>query len=506
MPNESLKSYLNLKLTKLDIFSLLVAFGGTLLMNLSPVQKSSSAMPIAFLMAGICYLRPISGFYFIAFAQTMPELIGGSFNPAQIGAIAWLVVALPRLLWLRFSGLGYLWVFLPSLAWGSIVTQHFPISFSLPLGNLEKALIYTIIACQLANAARGEYLKCLLGLSLGALSVSFSFWFNAAGLPVDLSTWGDARGGFHRMGGAGTDAVMLWVGTLMGLGGVLGTNMTLNTVTPKDPWASHMSKLSLLVLVLAGPPIIATMTLAAYLGFAIMVGTYIFLMFKAGKMGMLIKPILIASLALGLMLSTNLFRSRDRLMGMSGWYGKYSERHHTTLGTRKAVWEISLRTIAENPLFGAHSNEAKEDIPDEYKRREFMFLSHNVFLDVGRGSGIPGMLLYSFFIFYPLVRMIKRLKFDLSLPFILFYLALMIFLNVLSVIFYKTIWAFWMLAAIVSGYSGSKPSVAEDLRASPSLSGGELNPLPLQRDVRSKEMTPFSRRGVGRATLKNMSR
>ena len=472
-----LQSYLNLKLTMSDVACLLVALGGTMLMNLAPVQKSLAAFPVVFVMAGVCFLRPISGFYFIAFAQTMPVHIGGSFNPAVIGVLAWLFIALLRLPWLRFGGLGHLWVLAPWLLWNGAVLAQFPISFSYPLGELEKAIIYTIIACQLVNASRGEYLKCLLGLSLGALSVCFSFWFHAAGLPVDLSTWGDFRGGFQRMGAAGTDSVMVWVGALMGLGGLLGINMTLNAVIPKEPWASRMSKLSLLALVIAAPPLTATMALGAYLGLGIIVGSYLLLMFKAGKAHKLIKPVFIAFVALSLMFSTNLFRSRDRVLGIFGWYNKFSKMHHTDLGSRSDVWRISLQTIAEHPLFGTVSEQSEQEIPDEYKRRVSRFVSHNVFLDIGRDNGIPGIIFYALFIFYPLARLIKKMNFMYFLPFFLFYVSVVIFLNVLSYPFYKTIWAFWILAAIVGSAISETPSMDSlDLISDDSENTAECRP------------------------------
>ncbi len=60
-------------------------------------------------------------------------------------------------------------------------------------------------------------------------------------------------------------------------------------------------------------------------------------------------------------------------------------------------------------------------------------MSHNVFLDVGRGSGIPGIICFSLFFFAPVHRMLRRRHFTVYVPFLLAYFAVFVFLMSVSV-------------------------------------------------------------------------
>lgn len=97
-----------------------------------------------------------------------------------------------------------------------------------------------------------------------------------------------------------------------------------------------------------------------------------------------------------LMYALNLFQTRSRIDALFDYYQRASSAHSSHF-SRSDVWEYSLKTIATHPVLGRRFNNDVEDIPPEYAYYGD-YLSHNVFLDYGRATGIPGMLFGGFFL------------------------------------------------------------------------------------------------------------
>jgi O-antigen ligase len=88
-------------------------------------------------------------------------------------------------------------------------------------------------------------------------------------------------------------------------------------------------------------------------------------------------------------------------------------------------------------------------MPGGYAEKGY-FMSHNVFLDYGRSSGIPGMLLFAWFFFWPAVRVYRQGLVVPYMPFLLAHFAFLVFFVSLSFLFYKAFWGFWMLMAVAA--------------------------------------------------------
>jgi hypothetical protein len=188
-------------------------------MHLGPVLHSPLGVPLLYVLAAASFLSPISSFFFIACGQFLPFPEGSPHNPAQAGVLVWLPMVLLRYRRLNLRNVTRLWPVLPWLGWFALLALE-PVF--LPQSDYFKALVYSIIACQLANEAKGHFLKCLVGLSLGALLVMTAYWAQQLGLPVELSDWGGEREGIARLGSVRADAVMVWPALLMGISGLVG--------------------------------------------------------------------------------------------------------------------------------------------------------------------------------------------------------------------------------------------------------------------------------------------
>ena len=201
-------AYWNCRLSRWEWRLLLVAFGLSVVVHLTPVLQSGRAKPLLFGLASLCFLSPTTGFFFIGASAILPSQTPEAYTlgremgtarealPAELtdvaakyGFIAWVVVT--AVWYRRFSlrGLAALWPLAPFLLWvmfaggvSSVMDEEY-----------LKAVLYSIMACQLANESRGRYLKCLLGLCFGALVVMVGFWGQRLDLPIELSNWGDRK-------------------------------------------------------------------------------------------------------------------------------------------------------------------------------------------------------------------------------------------------------------------------------------------------------------------------
>lgn len=442
----------NVALTRLERWILPLCVLITMLLQVKPILHSALALPLILTMSCLCWLTPTTGFFYIACAQFLPFPESMALNPAQIGVATWIGVTLIVYRRIDLAGLRLLWPVLPWLIWYWLITGE-PIY--LPNSEYSKAIVYAIIACQQVNAAKGRYLKCLLGMCLGTMMATTAFWAWQLGLPVDLSTWGGERSGYARLGGVRADAVMIWPPLLMGCFGTLGLTLSA-MVSGRFPTQVHRLRLlTIASFFIAIPPLVATMTHGAYAGFAIMAALSGLLYFRINRLRRVqrhstsLTPVVMgAALVMLIIYATNAFNTRSRIEALYAYYQRTADEYGAA-ASRTDVWEYSLRTIAQHPLLGISFNNDIEEIPLEYAEYG-NYLSHNVFLDYGRWTGVPGMLTVAFFFFYPFVRLWRRSDNWRFLGFFFFHFALLVFWVSLSFQFYKTFWGFWMLAAMVA--------------------------------------------------------
>jgi O-Antigen ligase len=447
-------SYWNFKLTLTEILLLCSAFILILTIHLEPILHSRYAFPLTVLLAVLCYLSPVSGFLFIACSQYLPYPEEASLNPSQLGFLVWLPVVLLRYSCVRLTGLWRLWPVLPCLIWYMLMTGD---KIYLPENNYFKSLCYAVIACQLANEARGEYLKCLFGLCLGAVLIMSAYWCNQAGLPVELSDWGNSREGIARTGGTRADSVMVWPALSIGVSGLIGLQLALGLFLSPRPSPAWLTWLAAVLCVGSLPPLVATMTHAGIASLVLLsigvlaVCVRIFWVggFGQGRIRLVATLVVIAAVLAIAGYMNDAFSMRTKAGAIKDYYNEAAQESGT-LASRNDVWIYSIRTILKYPAFGVVNSHEPEEIAPEYIDNPEGYVSHNLFLDYGRFTGIPGMILLALFFFYPARKMAFSSQWASYTPFLLVHLAMLIFWMSLSYIHYKTFWAFWMLAAMAA--------------------------------------------------------
>lgn len=444
--------YWNCSLTKLERWILPLCLIVTMLLQIKPILHSAAAMPMIAVMSSLCWLTSTTGFFYIACAQFLPFPEGMAFNPAQIGVMTWLAVSFIRYRRIDLSGLMMLWPVVPWILWFWVITGENVFSFN---SEYFKAITYAVIACHQVNVSQGRHLKCLLGMALGCLMATTAFWAYQLGLPVDLSTWGGERSGFARLGGVRADAVMIWPPLLMGCFSTVGITLAAMISNRYPGQIQRLKTLTVAAFFVSVPPLVATMTHGAYAGFALMMLFVALVYLKMRSMRVTrtrntgLMPTVLGLAAVFLLIYlTNAFQTKSRIDALYDYYSRTAGEYGAA-ASRTDVWEFSLRTILRHPIVGTRFNNDAEDVPLEYASYG-EYLSHNVFLDYGRATGIPGMVLVMFFFFYPFVKLWKRSDNWRFLGFFLFHFALLIFWMSLSFQFYKTFWGFWMLAAMTA--------------------------------------------------------
>jgi hypothetical protein len=447
-------SYWNVRPTWIEVLLLGSALILILAIHLGPILHSNFALPLTVILAAVCYLSPMTGFLFIACSQYLPFPEEASLNPSQIGFLVWLPVVLFRYSRVRLTGLWRLWPVLPCLIWYMLTTGE---KVYLPGNNYFKALCYAVIACQLANEARGQHLKCLFGLCLGAVLIMSAYWANQAGLPVELSDWGNSREGIARTGATRADSVMVWPALLIGVSGLVGLQLALGLSRSPRPSPGWLTWLTVILCIGALPPLVATMTHAAIVSVALVsigiIAVWVRIAwageFAPGRVRLGVTLAAAAALLALAGYANDVLSLRTKVKALIDYYEE-AARETGTFASRNDVWTYSIKTILKYPVFGVVNSRDPEEIAPEYIDNPEGYVSHNVFLDYGRFGGIPGMVLLALFFFYPACKMAFSSQCSSYTPFLLTHLAMFIFWMSLSYVHYKTFWAFWILAAMAA--------------------------------------------------------
>lgn len=449
-------SFFQYKLSVLETFCLAIVMISALLLQLNPILKSSLASVLLIITATVSWLTPVSGFAYIAAAQILPIPADSLINPAQIGFITWLVVTPFRYRRLCLQHWKIVLVYLPFLVWFVILTGQ---NIFLLNGEYAKVVFYIIIALQLANEAKGQYMKCLLGLCCGCLTVAFGYWAHQLGLPVTLSKFGGSRSGFFRLGGVRSDSVMVWPPMLMGSFGILGSILSFFFYSSnKQETSRYIWLLAIFIIFVTVPCLMATMTHAAFSGFVLMVVFFVSL-YLAPQNNILIsesnrrqiqKMLVVIFLLICSMFILNSFRISERLSALSMFYGKQSKGLGIA-ASRTDVWNQAIQIIIDYPFLGLFGNNVIDPETTSHSKVAGGYLAHNVFLDYAVQVGIPGMLMLAGAFGAPIIILVRRrIPFAYFAGFLCFFFACLIFWMTLSFQFYKTFWAFWMLFCLAA--------------------------------------------------------
>lgn len=438
-----------------EIFCLFSVIFSSITLQINPILNSGFADILLICTAAISWMFPVSGFTYIAAAQILPIPPDSLINPAQVGFYTWLVITPLRYRRFSLTGWQVMLAYLPFLLWFWAISGQ---NIFDPGGEYAKVIYYGIIGIQLANEAKGEYSKCLMGLCFGCITVSFGYWASQIGLPVSLSEYGGFRGDFARLGGVRADSVMVWPPLLMGCFGFLGIVLsTIVSIGRKRAISKVLIGTALIIVFLTVPCLIATMTNGAVSGFILM---NIFLLsmytspqnnrYISQKNNRIVQRLFVFSLVvICILFFFNVFGMSDRIVALFHYYEGQSEDLGVA-ASRTDVWEQAIQLIQDYPLIGVLGNDALDQVQALGASTGEGFLAHNVFLDYGLQVGLPGLFLLIGAYILPILYLWKSKTWLPFAGFLCFYFACFIFWMTLSFQFYKTFWAFWALFSLAA--------------------------------------------------------
>ncbi len=446
------RNYLDISLSPFEKRLIVVLGILLILLHLTPINHSIIAGALLCLLFFLAFLSPMLAFAIIPIGQFLLPAPGIPVMPAMLVFIFWLgSLFYVQQLHFTVKGIGALSIWIPYFCCVMIKYTYLPLSF---LSSFFGAASTCLIVNNLVWRSDGRFLKCLLGFSAGCGMVCLAFWLNKLGLPVQLSQ--EFRDGMIRWGGLRASSAQMWYPIFIFFCGFYGTILVL---LKKQKPVVGLMKITLVGTVGTVIPLIYTYTNTSFFGILIIV-SFLFLLyiyhFRSFLSGAKVKCIqlLLCAIVLGsLCLFFNVF---DVYRIITRWENTYhtSAEEIGILGTRDGLFQHCLQRIAEYPFWGRPLGEydpPPDPIPSEYKKYGF-YLSHNVFLDVGRLLGIPGIIAFGLVILYPILIWGKKSFCVAYVPFVGLFLATMIFLNILSFPWNKILWACWMFILMAAQY------------------------------------------------------
>jgi hypothetical protein len=386
-------AFWDFRMSTMEVCLLVGVVMGGVSLHLGPVLHSALGVVLLYALAACSYLSPVTAFVYFACAQFLPFPESSPNNPAQIGVLVWLPVALLRYRRINLGGLSRLWPVLPFLIWYEVLTDE---HIYLPNSEYMKALFYSAIACHFINESKGQHLKCLFGLCLGAILVMIAYWALQLGLPVEINDWGADREGFARQGGGRADAVMVWPALLMGISGLIGIQIAFASKISPGSSPKWLTYVSLMLTIAALPPLISTMCHGAVAGLICILGALIWAGNLAAKGGAMRNPrfrqlvwmAVWGVVIVALLFAADAFQLRTKMFALDQHY-KETMKESGAAASRSGVWHDSINTIMTYPLFGIKVTGDREVITSEYASQG-NYLSHNIFPGfwaVGRNTG-----------------------------------------------------------------------------------------------------------------------
>lgn len=310
------------------------------------------------------------------------------------------------------------------------------------IDNFDLAVMIGVMAAWYVAQLRERFLLGLFCIAIGASTSTLTFWLSVAGVAIEGITF--AKGG----------GLIAGIGVGRGDGNTSGISISLAAISLLA-WGL-LSKIRLFDLrrlniimpyacivffIVSIPSIFASMSRGAVLTFF---GGLLFVIISALYESNMARGKIIVFGFIAFVIGIIFFSySGGLLTKYSDSMLNYSEKQARTsiMMSRAGTWEGAWEEIVNSPLIGT-TPETRVSISGY----GYDYASHNVWLDVGRGSGVLGMLWFTAFFFYPVSRLIRSLPKSEALLFCSpFVVMFFVFMN-LSLMNYKIFYLLWVLA------------------------------------------------------------
>ena len=315
--------------------------------------------------------------------------------------------------------------------------------------SFDLAVLVGVMAAWYVGQLRGRILLGVLCVAVSASPSVMTYWLHVAGVATE---------GMSADKGIGVASIGLGRGD----GNFSGISISLAALSflafgmlaQQHIWRSR-ARLGLVPCLCMGfflasiPPVFATMSRGAVLtffgGLAFVIVAALYATESGGVR-------VIAFGVLSSIVGVVAFKASEGLADqyvLPLWEFSANQMGNSLMMSRAETWGAAFQELSLSPLIGTTPETQVSTIQYGYA-----YCSHNVWLDVGRGSGVPGMLWFTAFFFYPLFGVFRRCsKSDALILCCPFVILLLVFMN-LSVINLKVFYEVWVLAVAAAQAGG----------------------------------------------------
>lgn len=427
---------------------LATTFIAALLLNISAINHSLGLVLLGYLCT-FSLSSPFSAFLALSASQTVADPVGSPLTLAQCLFIGW---GIQFVIGFRKRKVDYrafkkllLWV-IPYIVFVKLL-NFFKWNATPSIDNFDLAIMVGSMAAWYAGQLQGRFTLALLCILVGAATSVMTFWLGIAGVSMEgisLAKGGQLMKGVGVGRGDGNfSGISISLAAISFLAsGILtrlriGRSRLLTRIVPYLCIGFFISSI---------PAVFATMSRGAVLTFFGGVG---FVTLSALYLSNASRNRILVSAIAACLFGILAFNSAD------GLTRKYSDamlnlsekqmQHESMTMSRTGTWGGAWQEIVNSPFIGT-TRESRVSVEGYL----FDYASHNVWLDVGRGAGVMGMLWFTGFFFYPIVQVFSALPRYEALffctPFVIIFL---VFMN-LSVMNLKVYYLLWVLVIAAS--------------------------------------------------------
>lgn len=438
----------DLRLSRVELFLIVATFLSCLLINITPINDSFGLLILLF-QCTISLASPFTALLAFSASQISADPPDFPLTTAQALVIAWGVHFLLRPWKFKLSfakpllmsiGAYYLYAVVATFAKGYIWK---------PGNDLDLALIIGVIGSTYLGQVKERHRMALLVILIGALPAVFGYWFIRWDIPFEGVIYDAVLRGAVRIGFGRSDANNAGINIALSTAGLFA--LSLSPIRSKlVAWREKplIGLLSFAALIFGIPAVAGTMSRSGLINLflSLLIAT-LFLLFLSKKSYGTLKSSYIHSIVIVVIaaIAVGVFTVRTDFLERIISIRNYSITQMEELFGRRDVTEGAIKIILREPLVG-ETDYNKISVPGYGTE----FASHNVFLDVGRGSGIPGILFYCIFFFYAPFQIWRRKGLAYAYPFIVTYASIFLTFLSFSLGNHKTFFLLWTLLVLAA--------------------------------------------------------
>jgi O-antigen ligase len=465
--------------TFLEKFICLLVLAGCLALNYQPVYDSLGKH-IVIVLSLVSFLTPVSGMFFLAASQMIPDPAGFPLSASQTAVLGFAVHTLlaEKFKYLR-AALPVLKAVAPFVVWtGVLMLLHGELRQILLLAY---AVVTAVAVASLVSQSGGRTTLCLGLLAAGFALCGVTFWGIKLGIPgmvqaFNTQLYGETTAESSRMGSARGNAGMLGPPMAIAIVGLSGVALALMQNRNRRFW--NCCVLLVTCLAIGIPPLIGSGVRTGFI--ALIVGFLTWLFVGGGFFRR--NPVAGRVMWIGIALSVLVVAVAWYPLQLNQYWNETTQRQEeqggieSPLGGRTLEWKAAWDSVLTSPLLGTGGRPVAIY---SYEEAPELWASHNTYLDVAMLGGIPGLLFYLLFLSKPLIALWFRRSDGNCLALIAAYLATCVAITGNSALQMKHIWMLWpLLMAVAQTYNPA---------AKPGLSRRKTRrPMPCQQEQLSK--------------------